>query len=369
MSDEFGAPVAARGGRNYGGKYVDDAGIERDRWDRPLLPHPKTGEVQPWTRPSTLSRTLDDPFHLEQWKLRQVVHGLGKRSDLYALASSIPNDAESKKTLQGIASSAMEAAESSRGANLGTALHKWTERIDLEPTVATTALAPAELSADLKAYVDTMRHYGLIRDPRYVERLVCCTSLQAAGTPDRFVECSDGMWRVADLKTGQWGAEYGALEYAIQLGTYANGDAVWNVEDQVWEPMPAPLDTSYGIVIHLPSGQAKCDLYAINLVEGLGLAQLAVTVRDVRKRQRELAAPLVVATSQEYRVTDAEREQWKAHDAAAHEKKLQGVILQAINTASKRDELRRLAEVHADGGHWTPEHQAAAALRWGQLTC
>ena len=102
--------------------------IPRDRWKRPLLPHPETGVIQPWPRISGVAKTLSDLFGLEQWGNRNIVLGMGLRDDLQALAGG--GTAEDKGQLGSIVKQAQTAAKASSGANLGTAFHKLTERVD-----------------------------------------------------------------------------------------------------------------------------------------------------------------------------------------------------------------------------------------------
>lgn len=300
MSDEFGAPApAARGGRNFGSNYVDSKGIPRDRWDRPILPHPFTGEETHWTRPSTLAKTLDDTYNLEMWKCRQVAAGIGAREDLHALAASTPNDDGHKGTLNQIVKDAMEAAKSSAGRNLGTALHTWTHRIEADASVAGTV--PSAFIPDLKAYFAAMDAHGLQRDPRLAERQVATLDAPEplSGSPDRYVLCPDGVYRVMDLKTGQ-DIDYSGLYIAQQLAIYAHAIAAWNVQAQVWEQLP-PIDQTTGIVVHLPSGKGKCEVRPVNLTEGWADVLTACHVRARRKLSKTfIGPPIVIPQAQAY---------------------------------------------------------------------
>jgi len=55
--------------------------IRMDRFGRYLLVNPLTGKEEPFTRATTIAKTLDDTYYLEQWQLRQVAYGLGQRPD------------------------------------------------------------------------------------------------------------------------------------------------------------------------------------------------------------------------------------------------------------------------------------------------
>ena len=69
----FDAPTS--GGR------IDENGIERDRYDRPLLPTPG-GKVVGHTRASSAGKPLEDVTKLTEWKERQVT--VGTLQDLLA---------------------------------------------------------------------------------------------------------------------------------------------------------------------------------------------------------------------------------------------------------------------------------------------
>jgi len=101
--------------------------IIRDRWGRPLIEPIGGGKAIPYTRVSTLAKALDDKTGLTKWMQRMVLEGVSSRPDLAALASAAKGDA---KQLGKIVELAMAAAESDRAANLGTAIHSFTERID-----------------------------------------------------------------------------------------------------------------------------------------------------------------------------------------------------------------------------------------------
>lgn len=414
MGNEFGAPAAARGGRNYGGNYIDDDGIERDRWDRPILPHPETGVVQSWTRPSTLARTLDDEYLLNQWKCRQVAYGVAKRPDLVALAASAdPND---RRTLNDVADQAMAYAKSAAGANLGSALHKFLHRYDRNPAGAGEWAheVPVELLPTLAAYGDGLARYGLRTDPRYIECLVANTQINAAGSFDRLLLCADGAYRVADIKTGQE-LDYSWLYILIQLATYANSVAIWrrspdaaqNPRSGVWEALPANLDRTTGLVIHLPSGGTDCTVYRIDLTEGWKDAQTAALVRERRRVAKTFVAPLAASGAPTAAVMDqlgqalvtstsgnplqramgesmleaadqagigdpepAPLASEARQDAAMPSRRAEDItaekdLLRRIRGARTQETLLFLAQQYAD--RWTPEMQGAAAERWEQL--
>jgi hypothetical protein len=202
------------------------------------------------------------------------------RPDLYALAAAAPlGDTAALDTLT---EAAREAAAASAGSNLGTALHKFTERHDrgehIEP--------PAPWDADLAAYAATMTAAGITISPAHIERITPVPDLGVAGTLDRIAAVPGHGMVIADVKTAQ-DLRYSWGEIAIQLAIYAHGAGLWTGTG--YDPMP-PVRQDRALVIHLPAGQARCDLHWIDLQAGWDAAQLAAQARAWRCR-RDLAEP------------------------------------------------------------------------------
>lgn len=256
-----------------------------------------------WTRATTVASTLADRYGLEKWAQRNTVLGLGAREDLYALAASCT--ADDKDQLNRIAEQAQEAAKARSGANLGTALHRLTERIDsgeLKPDDVPTQWQP-----DVHAYVQALLERQVTIHREYIERIVVLPSLKVAGTLDRLATI-DGRFVVADLKTGTSAIDY-PHDIAVQLALYANATHMWkgaadditrdrwgrymlpdpDTNPDVYEPMP-DVDTETAVVFHLPVGEATCSLHRIDLVAGWEAVQHSMWARDWRKR-KDLTSP------------------------------------------------------------------------------
>jgi hypothetical protein len=257
-----------------------------------------------WTRVTTIANTLADRYALEQWAQRQTVIGLGAREDLYALAASTTPD--DRDQLTKIVSQAQEAAKSRSGANLGTALHKLTERIDSGEILD----VPAQWRPDVDAYCQTLADNRVRIHPEWIERVVVIPEMGAAGTLDRMVTVGDDLTlRVADLKTGASADEYGHTEIAIQLSLYAHATHVWkrttddirrdqygryllpDPEDDpyAYDEMPT-VDQATALMMHLPVGEGRCSLYEVDIKSGIVAAGYATWVREWRKR-KDLAWP------------------------------------------------------------------------------
>lgn len=255
---------------------------KRDRYGRYLLPNPETGKEQAWTRVTTVASTLSDRYGLELWAKRNVALGLAARRDLYALAASCTP--EDKEQLNNIVKDAEEAAKSRSGANLGTALHRITERVDLGDDFE----IPDPWRADIDAYCQALADHHITVEAEYLERIVVLAKAKVAGTLDRLITIDrGGEYFVADIKTGADVVTYGMGEISIQLALYANASHMWNGDG--YDPMP-PINKERALVIHLPVGEATCHLYWVDIEAGKEAARIALTVRDWRKR-KDLSTP------------------------------------------------------------------------------
>jgi hypothetical protein len=250
----------------------------RDRYGRYFLT-PSTGGEPSLTAASRPS--LGRSTTASAWSgggRRMLIGGLVARPDLFAAgASTRPDD---KDVLDSICEQAVEAGGASAGgasagATVGSALHRFLERIDAGEDVD----VPPPWDADVAAYgkvLDAGR-IGII--PELIERVVAIEGLREpiAGTFDRVVEAG-GRRMVADLKTGQ-SMNHSWPSISIQLALYAHATSMVNLATGENEPMPS-VDQRQGLVIHLPAGQGVCTLHTVNLVAGWRAASLALEVRE-----------------------------------------------------------------------------------------
>ena len=243
--------------------------IERDRWGRPLIVPPGGGKPKGYTRVTTFVGALEDTYNLEKWKMRQVALGLADRPDLLLSVAAHRDD---KKQLNKACEQAVEAAKASAKATTGTALHALTEIIDRGGELP---IIPDEARADLNAYQQATAGLNMVA----IEQFGVHDELQAAGTWDRIVE-RDGQRFIADLKTGS--IEWGLGKIAQQLALYSRCQGY---DPYTGHRTPLNVHQSAGIVIHLPAGQARCDLYWIDLNAGWEAVQLSASVRNWRKRK------------------------------------------------------------------------------------
>lgn len=257
--------------------------IARDRWGRPLIVPPEGGKPEPYTRVSTLAKALSDQTGLTKWKLRMTVKGAALRHDLYALAQAAAHRSDDRQ-LDDIAQKMLDAAGSSSKANVGTAIHQFTEAHDR-----------GELPLYPPEYARVMEHYAEAMAPMQVlglERFVVVDDLKCAGTFDRIVRLPDGRVMVADIKTGASEPKY-PLPATIQTAIYSRGSVY---DHTLAIPRKGTLadygvDQDAGLLIHLPTDGSGCFLYEVDLKAGWLAAQRAVWVRNANK-DKSIIRPL-----------------------------------------------------------------------------
>lgn len=277
IREEIGlAPAHTRGS----GKLADTP--DGELWNgRYQLPHPETGKPTAWTRVTTLADTLEDVTFLTKWKMRGVARGIAIRKDLRAHAAACPFDAEHREELDDIAERALEAAGGTEGRTLGSAFHKFAQRLSLGQI--TLADVPEDWRGEMTAYVDELAAAGLRVIPAFVERKGICLPANVAGTFDNLLATHDGELVVADEKTAAK-LKYGLLKIAAQLALYADFTHLWNAGTRSYDPMPR-VNRDLALVIHTPIGGAP-ELVEIPLGEGREIYQLALAVREKRNRAK-----------------------------------------------------------------------------------
>jgi len=245
------------------------AEIERDRYGRPLVVPPKGGKPIAYTRATTIANSLDDPSALVAWKMRMAAIGLTMRSDILLSISAAQDD---KMAVNAYVEEAMEVAGAKTQANIGTAIHALTEKLDLGQEIGPV---PEQWAADIVAYEQTTAQLNIKR----IEQFCVLDKFKIAGTPDRLVEYKGELF-IADIKTGRIDHPN---NIAMQLAIYAHG-------------LPYDIDTasrgSWGdvnlqkaIIIHLPAGQGLCKLHFIDIEEGWKGVQFAMRVRKWRDKK------------------------------------------------------------------------------------
>lgn len=254
------------------------ADFPRDRWGRPLIVPDGGGKQVAYGRFSSHGSVLEEKFALEKWKIRTSAIGLTKRDDLFAQLAACPTEDTSR--LDEILAQALEAGGGSIGANLGTALHEFTQRIDLGEITLDDIAEPWK--SDVQAYLQALstHHFSVVKE--LIEVNLVNDELMLAGTADRFYSTKFGTV-CADIKTGKQISK-NPLAYAVQLAGYANS-FLYNVDTGERRQIAEDIELRIGYIIHIPANQGRCDIYEVDLQEAMAAARLASTVKRWQKRQ------------------------------------------------------------------------------------
>ena len=309
-----------------------NAEIPRYRWGRPMIMPLKGTKRVAYRRATTFVGCLDDTNGLMKWMSRQVAFGMGQRKDLVlAVAAADPTD---KKKIGEIADKAAEHAKGVAGdaAETGTALHSLTERIDRGGPLG---VVPSEYQADIEAYRKATGHIEYVG----IETFRVHDEWKVAGTADR-IGILNGRPMIMDIKTG-------SIDYphkmAMQLAMYARSLPYEISTDQRGIDVKE-VDLNYGVIIHLPAGQGRCDLYEIDIAKGWGACLIARQVWDWRGR-KDLTRLIDPSAG------PAEPATWES----------------LILGADSKDRLREIWRRASELGELTAELKAAAKVRSEEL--
>ena len=291
---------------------VEKRAREFDHNGRYMAVHPEkpgTGAI-PWTRATTLARTVDDEYNLNAWKMERVALGMGHREDLFGVAAGLTDSDADRALLRQVTADAYAASGADAGRNRGTALHAFTH--ELNRTGMSTA--PSIWQPHLKVYQRGMLASGWAIDSQRLEQRVInlkcnsmgqfdnmCSWVQDRGTPRDQRE-----YTISDTKTEKEDKDGNVFEYtdksiAIQLAIYANADYLWFADPNDptnplapgvrVEPMPR-MNLKFALVMWLPSiGEPKFEIYKVDIERGWNAVQLALDVRAWRKEKR-LVTPI-----------------------------------------------------------------------------
>lgn len=254
-------------------------GACRDKRGNPRIVLPDGKTVRSYTRASGYGKVLDDLNSLMGWKCRMTAIGLSVRPDLMASVAAFRED---KDKLSGIVEQALEAGGATQAATRGTAVHALTEFIDQGIPVGNV---PDDVAADLMAYEYQTGESGLTHV--LIEAFTVLDDLKVAGTFDRVVEI-DGRNYIADLKTSS-SANY-PHSWAIQMALYSRS-VLYDTETHERTPLP-DVDQDRAVLIHLPAGQGRCDLYWIDIAAGWEMATVAVPNLKAWRSRKNLLTPL-----------------------------------------------------------------------------
>lgn len=263
--------------------------IPRDRWGRPMIWLPDKSARVPYQRASSIGKKLDDTTNIIRWKNRLVAQGIANNTHLRLKVAAA---GDNRSELNAICEEAFESAGGSVKAEIGTALHALTEKLDKGET---NCFVPDEYADDLYAYQVAVEPFEWLA----IEQFLVNDEIQVAGTPDRIAELRESLafengvvlpagWRgIVDLKTGSVDFPHG---FSAQLGTYAHSE-FYDAESGKRSPLPPGVDDKWGVLIHLPAGEGRAELYLLDIEAGYKAAFLALEV-DRWRKQKGLTSPM-----------------------------------------------------------------------------
>lgn len=276
------------------------APVTYDQWRRYLLPVPGAdpGELEPWTRVTTLAKLVGSEHGLTIWGERELLRGVGLRPSLRALLADGHDD---KAVLDEVREAAKEAAGMHDARRWGTAVHTGVERAMTDPASRATIDTSEQYGRDVMAAVRCLDENGA--RVRLVERVVVHSTLRYAGRFDYLLEVdlpataftpARTVLRVFDVKTGARIAEQGQ-QVGAQLSAYVNATHLYDPATRGFSPLPSDLDTSTGYVLAVREGRAQ--LYEVDLLDGWIDFRLAVQQHRRGKAGTSMSpvgAPVVV---------------------------------------------------------------------------
>jgi hypothetical protein len=272
-----------------------------DRFGRYLIVPIGGYEPIPHTRATTVAATVEDRHGLERWQLRTVAIGLSRRADYLARVVAARDD--DRASLDRAVADALEAGGASTARNFGSASHEVSARVDAGELEVGAVAEP--LRGDVEAYRRTLDDAGLVVE--LVEQTVVIPELVVAGTFDRIVRRGDRRY-VLDLKTGRT-LDYSWGSIAVQVACYAHASSLYDFDAATHAPMPE-VDQLVGIVAHLPAGQGRCTLHAVDLEVGWHGAQLAHAVRAWRGSEFCLTNGMLDVLSDGVTTASTGRREW-----------------------------------------------------------
>lgn len=336
--------------------------LPRDRWGRPLITPPEGGDPVAYQRVTTFVKCLDDTYHLTQWQKRMVALGMASRRDLVlaTVAISDPDDRNQKKTLNGIAESAVEAAKGHARATTGTALHSFSERIDRGEPIGDNV--PEEYLADLAVYAKIVRYFEIVA----IEGFCVVDEYRVGGSYDRIlrftaegldlfereqghrlafpdgVEVVPGDTVIGDLKTGK-SIDFGIGAIAMQLGTYANAEDYDHTLGSR-TPLAGNPRKDWAVVIHLPAGTGRASLVWVDIAAGWETASTVAPLVHAWRKRKDLSYAFAADSA----VVSAGPS-----------------LVEQIHAATSAEALRALYAMNAD--KWTPGLTALSKERIAAL--
>ena len=239
-----------------------------------------------YSRPSGWGSDLDDEAALTLWRIDRAMDGVASSPALAAKVAVARDRKDGRKELR---DEAIHLGRGEEASDMGTALHAMTARLEANDGWK----APEPYASDLACYLAMIDAAGL--ESVGIEVHLCNDEMRAAGTADRLYRATrelilpdgfraeTGTYFIGDIKTGKR-LDYSLPGYVIQLALYCDS-VQYDVVTNERTPMPDRLHLRWGVLVHLPAGQARCELSWADLDIGREGAQIVRQVRAWRNRK------------------------------------------------------------------------------------
>jgi len=255
-----------------------------------------------YKRVTSFIDVLEDKSFVQAWSERMVLIGIAEdTSFLRGVLDVNPETREGRDLLNRRTKAAKEVGGANRKSDQGTHLHDLSEAVDRREALP-EGLPDADV-LDMVAYAEATHPFFKIV---HMEELVVNEQLGTAGTPDRVSSwvgegdliAPDGTviapddLLITDLKTGR--VDFGGLKMAMQLSIYSRSKL--NVKGTHIRADMNNVNQKWGIIMHLPAGSGKCDLYWADLSLGWTAVGVACDVHEMRKQGKSALIPLSFRT-------------------------------------------------------------------------
>ena len=254
------------------------------------------GKTWRYSRPSGYAKPLDDQEALTQWKIDVACKGVADSPSIQAewLAVDITN--EFKPDRKRLREKAIERGRGTESADIGTALHAMTHRIERPDD---DFLAPEPYVESIEAYLEALEEFGLTSE--MIEFHTVNDEYRTAGTADRLylltkdIDIFDldgnyletlkaGTRVIGDLKTGAK-LDFSLRGYVVQMALYAQG-VLYDVDTNRRLDTPE-INQSYALLVHMPAADpGKVELIWTSIEVGNKGAWVASLVKEW-KRMKE----------------------------------------------------------------------------------
>jgi hypothetical protein len=325
------------------------------------MPHPLTGKPKRFTRMSKFAGRHADEYVLTEWKLAFAVMGTAKNRGLYAEANSLPIPTEDMefrpkgwwRPWAEIAHQAMDFADASYGARLGTAVHRWSEQVELDTLQLKSV--PPEWRKHVEALIRLRAQHGMVLIPEMRERLIVNLGLHngLSGKWDALVLGPDGRIILDDTKTGKNVPDFGLGEIGVQLSGYSRAEYLWEPDNSEathgYVPTPE-IRTDVATLTWLPINRPEdSELVPVDLEEGWLEAERIVKSIQYQNRSRRKNNGLRLPIESLYSAPEIENifDGARAIHGATSVAELHVVVTQMFSDGKLTEGLSLMAETRA----------------------